>query len=632
MGLGKTCQTITFLAWLKHQREQQQQQREQSNDNKTVRTGQGKSSGIDDDVIIDLAMEDTSASERDDDNDDNNDDEEEEEMVVLGRDHNCKDDLRNKKKKKKNETYYHPHLIVAPASVLSNWEREFEKFAPHLHVVKYHGTQAQRRLLQDELKLHLPKNWILLQERRRRQQQQEQEQQCVTPLDVILTPITYFQKEKSDDRAFLRKFQYHYLVVDEAHLLKNAQGLRYTTLHKMETQNRLLLTGTPVQNSPQELMSLLCFLMPLFSNTSHNGGSFRHDNDDDDDDDDHGGNKKKNLQDHGGQGMLQHFVSLEGKGGTTGSGSGSSDGIVVDDATAYQKLKQLFAPFVLRRRKQDVLHQMIPPKERKVEFVQLNATARAVYNDILSKHVVLQQVNNNTNKQQPKNSSHRRRGSGGGSGGSGGGGGGSAKQVDHVFTQLRKAAHHPLLLRTRYTSETERQRLAELFHEYGAFRGDGNSCTLIKVREAVDQMNDFDIHLMALELMEEEEEEEESGNSNHKKKQEQEQQLRRHKTLSPYILMEDDLFSSAKCVLLRQLVPQLVADGHRILIFSIWTNCLDLLSCLMEQMGFKYLRMQGSTPVPERQGMIDEFTKDTSIPIFLLSTKACGLGINLVRI
>jgi len=108
----------------------------------------------------------------------------------------------------------------------------------------------------------------------------------------------------------------------------------------------------------------------------------------------------------------------------------------------------------------------------------------------------------------------------------------------------------------------------------------------------------------------------------------QENPHRQH-DLERFILTEVDLFSSAKFVRLRTLLPELVSDGHRILIFSNWTNCLDLLSCLMDNLGMNYLRMDGSTPVTERQSLIDRFNGDTSIPVFLLSTRACGLGINL---
>jgi SWI/SNF-related matrix-associated actin-dependent regulator 1 of chromatin subfamily A len=163
------------------------------------------------------------------------------------------------------------------------------------------------------------------------------------------------------------------------------------------------------------------------------------------------------------------------------------------------------------------------------------------------------------------------------------------------------------MLRTRYKLPKEKEHLADTFYRYGAFSGEG--CTKLKVAEELEAFNDFNIHLTALELIHDNE-------------------LRRP-DLGRYVLDEEALFSSAKFVRLRKLLPELIADGHRILIFSVWTTCLDLLSCLLEQLGLDYLRMDGSTPVGDRQNLIDKYNGDTTIPIFLLSTKACGLGINL---
>jgi len=176
-----------------------------------------------------------------------------------------------------------------------------------------------------------------------------------------------------------------------------------------------------------------------------------------------------------------------------------------------------------------------------------------------------------------------------------------------LFTQLRKAAHHPLMLRSRYTEPKQKKHLVDCFYKFGAFRGE--ACTKEKVAEELEKFNDFDIHLTALELVE----------SNKFLRDE----------LDRYILKEDDLFSSAKCVRLKKLLPELIDGGHRILIFSVWTTCLDLLSCLMEQMELDYMRMDGQTAVTDRQSLIDKFNQDSTIPVFLLSTKACGLGINL---
>lgn len=294
-------------------------------------------------------------------------------------------------------------------------------------------------------------------------------------------------------------------------------------------------------------MTLLCFLMPGFLNKACA---------------DYDGSRGND----GGAAMLRHFVTIQGRSGAS-------------DAAAYRKLKQLFAPFVLRRKKVDVLQQILPPKERHVEFVELDPSARAIYDSILEDHV-------------------NRKKAGAGMGMSSG----------HLFTQLRKASHHPLLLRTKYKSKSEKDHLARCFHQYGAFQGEG--CTRERVSDELEGMSDFNIHVLAHQLL-------------------SENPIGRADDLERYILSEADLFSSAKCERLRTLLPSLVEGGHRVLIFSVWTTCLDLLSCLMDTLGLSYRRMEGSTPVSERQALMDEFNTDTSIQVFLLSTKACGLGINL---
>jgi len=423
-----------------------------------------------------------------------------------------------------------PHCVVAPASVLSNWEREFKKCAPNLRVVKFHGSIASREATKEQLKPYLPVN--------------TRDRTTLDDLDVVLVPMTYFQKESSMDRSFLRNFKYDYLVVDEAHQLKNARGMRYKYLDKFSTQHRLLLTGTPVQNSPKELLSLLCFLMPLFSRKSTDSFDDERHND-------------------GGGSMLEHFVKIEG-------------GVASNDAAAYEKLKQLFAPFVLRRRKKEVLSQVIPPKHFRVELVKMNKSGRQVYESVLSNHIKAKKF-------------------------------GTSQSREHLFTNLRKAAHHPLLLRTRYPSSEEKEHLASYFLQFGAFRGEG--CTKAKILEELERYNDFQIHLTALQLIEE-------------------NPLRKEQ-LNRYVLPEESLFSSAKFVALRRMLPGLIENGHRMLLFSVWTSCLDLISCLLEALNIKHMRMDGSSPVSERQSLIDEFNSDPSVHVFLLSTKACGLGINL---
>lgn len=269
------------------------------------------------------------------------------------------------------------------------------------------------------------------------------------PLDVVLTTFSYFSSDSNKgDRSFLRKFEFDYLVVDEGHTLKNPKGLRYMNLNKFQTSHRLLLTGTPVQNSAKELMSLLCFLMPLFDTKTKSKMKRGYGEDDDDND--------------GGERMLEYFVHLEGDG----------EG---DDAKAYRKLKQLFAPFVLRRKKIDVLGQILPPKTRHVEIVPMDGPTRLAYDSVLSDHVKLraQKISGVTKAAASKN----------------------------LFTTLRKAANHPLLLRNRFLSAEEKEKLAHLFMDYGWFGNDA-SLTLQLVRNELVNFSDYGIHCAAIQMIE----------------------------------------------------------------------------------------------------------------------------------
>lgn len=92
----------------------------------------------------------------------------------------------------------------------------------------------------------------------------------------------------------------------------------------------------------------------------------------------------------------------------------------------------------------------------------------------------------------------------------------------------------------------------------------------------------------------------------------------------------DKLFlDSGKCKKLDELLPQLKKDGHRVLIFSQFTMMLDILERYLDLRDHTFLRFDGQTVVTDRQVLIDQYTKQTDIFVFLLSTKAGGLGINL---
>lgn len=176
----------------------------------------------------------------------------------------------------------------------------------------------------------------------------------------------------------------------------------------------------------------------------------------------------------------------------------------------------------------------------------------------------------------------------------------SASEANHLFTALRKAANHPLLLRVRYKDDAVMERIAMCAYHQEHF---GNQCNYERVRAEVDKFSDYDLHLLCLEYPD---------------------------SLGGLELDASVLYDSPKMEWLREKLPVLQKEGHRMLVFSQWTRLLDLLEVLLYDMKMPFLRLDGSTPVRERQEMIDTYTNDDTIPVFLLSTKAGGLGINLI--
>ncbi|XP_025906129.1 chromodomain-helicase-DNA-binding protein 1-like isoform X1 [Nothoprocta perdicaria] len=124
-------------------------------------------------------------------------------------------------------------LILCPLSVLSNWKEELERFAPGLPFVTYIGNKEERAKLQGNLKGR-------------------------SHYRVLLTTYEICLK----DAAFLKVFDWAALVVDEAHRLKNQSSLLHRTLSEFSVGFNLLLTGTPIQNSLEELYSLLSLIDP----------------------------------------------------------------------------------------------------------------------------------------------------------------------------------------------------------------------------------------------------------------------------------------------------------------------------------------------------------------------------------
>ncbi|KAL3867259.1 hypothetical protein ACJMK2_044474 [Sinanodonta woodiana] len=133
---------------------------------------------------------------------------------------------------------YGPFLLVVPLSTVVAWQREFRIWAPEMNVVIYLGDINSRNMIREHEWCH-PGNKRL-------------------KFNVIITTYEILLKDKS----FLGSVSWSVLGVDEAHRLKNDDSLLYKTLFEFKSNHRLLITGTPLQNSLRELWALLHFIMP----------------------------------------------------------------------------------------------------------------------------------------------------------------------------------------------------------------------------------------------------------------------------------------------------------------------------------------------------------------------------------
>jgi SWI/SNF-related matrix-associated actin-dependent regulator 1 of chromatin subfamily A len=86
---------------------------------------------------------------------------------------------------------------------------------------------------------------------------------------------------------------------------------------------------------------------------------------------------------------------------------------------------------------------------------------------------------------------------------------------------------------------------------------------------------------------------------------------------------------SGKVTALLTLLKKYKENGDRALVFSQFTSVMDILSWVFDEHSIDFMRMDGSTPIPERQALMDDFYADESIGVFMISTKSGGAGINL---
>ncbi|KAL8962649.1 MAG: hypothetical protein Q9183_005124, partial [Haloplaca sp. 2 TL-2023] len=201
-----------------------------------------------------------------------------------------------------------PHLIVVPKSTLDNWNREFSKWTPEVNLLVLQGAKDDRHQLINERLVD-------------------------SKFDVCITSYEMILREKTH----LKKFAWKYIIIDEAHRIKNEKSALAEIIRIFNSRNRLLITGTPLQNNLHELWALLNFLLPDVFGDSEAFDSW--------------------------------FSNQE-----------------EDQDTVVQQLHRVLRPFLLRRVKSDVEKSLLPKKEVNL-YIGMSDMQVRWYKKILEKDI-----------------------------------------------------------------------------------------------------------------------------------------------------------------------------------------------------------------------------------------------------
>ena len=215
-----------------------------------------------------------------------------------------------------------PFLVIVPLSTITNWTVELEKWAPSVRKVVYKGPPAARKAQQAIVRSG--------------------------DFQVLLTTYEYVIK----DRPLLSKIRWQHMIIDEGHRMKNTQSkLSSTLVNHYHSRNRLILTGTPLQNNLPELWALLNFVLPKIFNS---------------------------------QKTFDEWFN------TPFANTGGQDKMELTEEETLliiRRLHKVLRPFLLRRLKKDV-EKDLPDKVETVIKCKMSALQRVLYDQMLKYNVI----------------------------------------------------------------------------------------------------------------------------------------------------------------------------------------------------------------------------------------------------
>ena len=267
-----------------------------------------------------------------------------------------------------------PHLVVVPLSTLPNWQSEFERWLPSFKVVSFRGTKDQRREALRQMRVN-------------------------DDVHVVLTTYDFILREKGP----LTRKNWKHIIVDEGHRMKNAKSRLHQVLNGFSCCNRLLLTGTPLQNNLTELWALLNFLLPKIFQSADDFENW----------------------------FNEPFSKMSGAvGGEDDQAKLSEE----EQMLIIHRLHIVLRPFLLRREKAEVLKDL-PDKQEFTVRVELSEWQKLAYDQMTQNAMRVVDADGKA----------------------------TAKSMQNSLMQLRKICNHPYLFMDEYRVDRELFRVSGKF-------------------------------------------------------------------------------------------------------------------------------------------------------------------------
>lgn len=416
-----------------------------------------------------------------------------------------------------------PTLLVAPVTVLRQWVAELHRWSPRSRVLLLHQLSAAHGSTTESL-INVARGEVNA---------------------IVLTSYAAMRRHCE----VLQTAGFHYVILDEGHKISNPTAGMTLAAKSFPTPHRLLLSGSPIQNSLKELWCLFDFVRPGILGTLKS--------------------------------FTTEFEEVIGK----SKNNRASSFALAEAVEAAKVLQERIAPYLLRRLKRQV-NALLPEKYEKVIYVPLSDAQLQEYIAFLASNEIQTLIAQTSSYQMMSGGLDRdfRDSSG------------SLRVAGRAFNMANRSE----LSKIRAESFKMFHRLRQLCNHVDIFR--------LQHLQADDEVYSQLFHIGA---------DGEVHSSN------------RPVSRSFRSNFPAELSGSGKLQTLQRMLAEWSRGGHRALVFSQTRMMLDIIENMVENEGHRYVRMDGTTPVNQRQELMDRFNEDDSITLALLTTRVGGVGLNL---